>query len=107
MQQGLFDEAEARRRRDEAIENVARGADSDWMRAAINVIINLAFSPGIFTTDDVWARLTHLDPPREPRAMGAAITAVRKMGCIKSTDRMIKSVRVACHRRPLTVWKGL
>ncbi len=92
---------------DEAIARVEAGADEDWLRHALNAVENCAMRMVHFTTDDVWDRLTNLEHPPEPRALGAVMREAAKRGWVETTDRIRKSTRVACHGRPVRVWKSL
>jgi len=95
--------------RDEAIAQVARPAE-DWIRLAVQAvkaICQFRGSGGMFTTDAVWAVLEHwnVDPPDEPRALGAAMMRAKKLGLCEPTSVTQKSVRVDCHARPVRVWR--
>lgn len=99
----LFDAASGEVLRDAAVEQVGRYADPNWLMAARQAIVDQI--PGAkFTTDDLWELV---GAPREPRAMGAAMTAARKEGLISALDEHKLSVRPECHRRPLRVWRRL
>lgn len=43
----------------------------------------------------------------EPRALGALMREAARAGDIEATDAWALSERVACHRRPLRVWRSL
>lgn len=91
---------------DEALERVEANADKDWMRAARDAVAALALAGGSFTTDDAWKLLREVPVPREPRAMGAVIRELARMGLILPTGEYRKSERPDCHRRPVAVWRG-
>ncbi len=97
--------------RDEAIALVARPADSQaWITeavAAVRAICQQRGRDGTFTTDALWALLEHwnVDPPTEPRALGAAMMQAKRLGLCAPTERTRKSVRVDCHARPVRVWR--
>lgn len=100
----------AEQARDEAIQQVARNAE-DWIRDAVQAVraICQARGPGgSFTTDAVWATLElwNVDPPVEPRALGAAMMRAKKLGLCVPTSMTVKSVRVDCHARPLRIWRA-
>jgi hypothetical protein len=97
-QGGLFDLDAGREARDRAIEQVAQSVPL-WINGAIEAIGSIP--SGLFTTDDVWARV---GKPPEPRAMGAAMTRARAMGICKPTDSWQQSARPECHARPVRVW---
>jgi len=86
--------------RDLAIAN-AEAANTSWVDMAFAVIA--ALPPGTeFTTDDLWL---HLDRPREPRAMGAAMVRASKRSLVEATGVYVKSKRAECHARPVAVWR--
>lgn len=91
--------------RDQALADVETNADPAWLAKAEQVIRSI---PGgwTFTTDDVWFRLGEIGvgAPREPRAMGAAITAAAKAGLIVNGGQYRKSERPQAHARPIPIW---
>lgn len=100
--------------RDEALERVERGAPYWWKEAAMNAVRDVAQvrSGGEFTTDAVWLKLCWsigkaAAESVEPRAMGAVMRAAQGEGICEPTDRTRKSVRPACHSRPIRVWRSL
>lgn len=104
-QGSLFDAKASAEARDRAIDQVERAADPDWKATALAAVLQLARSRPELTTDDVWA----IAPctTEEPRALGAIMRQAEALGAIKATERWIQSDRVACHRRPLRVWRSL
>lgn len=99
-----FDFQAAEAARDLAVQHAADGAGEDWMLNALYAIRRVAEAKATFTTDDLWV---HIDPPSEPRAMGAAMVEARRQGLCEPTDRTKRSHRRACHARPLRVWQSL
>lgn len=95
--------AEAIEARDEAIERVEQSHD-DWVGQAIIIIYQLCKEQDEFTSDDLW---TTLDPPAEPRALGAAMRLVKKLRYCDPTGDTKQSRRKTCHARPLRVWRSL
>ncbi len=91
--------------KDEAVDRVERSHE-DWVALTKRVVIALANNRAEFTTDDVWQLLGQRTPV-EPRAMGAAMRIAAREKIVERTDRVQKSVRPACHRRPVTVWRSL
>lgn len=93
------------RARDVAVERAERGADPAWLEAAAAAIRTVA-GRGPFTTDDVWKELDRrgAPDPREPRALGAVMTAARRAGTIAPTDRFKPTDRAAGHRSPKRIW---
>ena len=100
-----FDVDRSEAARESAIAQVDAAAPDDWKAAAWKTVFSLATRMDKFTTDDVWRALCYVPP--EPRAMGAIMKRAAKKGIIEATGDFIQSVRVACHRRPLRVWRSL
>ena len=101
----LLDIIAATEARDEALRRVASATDPSWATNIENIILGLATDT--FTTDDVWqaASDANLDVPHEPRALGAILHRLARQQMIVATDRYIASLRPACHRRPIRVWR--
>lgn len=100
----LFDAAEGERRRDVALAQVELNADDRWMEAAEAAVRFCARTMDDFTSDDVWARLSGVPAPHEPRAMGAVMRRLAKDGVVVRTDRTRDSERPEAHRGPKRVW---
>lgn len=98
---------EARTRRDAAIDRVEQGADPSWMDAALDALEETARREPLFSSDPVWVRLDGVEPPEEPRAMGAVFREGRKRGWITPTKSIENSKRPQCHGRPVRIWKSL
>ena len=95
--------------RDQAVEAVGNAADSRWMKCALVTIVMLARRRERFTTDDVWKTIEGINPnisPREPRAMGAAMTKAHRDGIIEPTAEYVQSTRPQNHARPIRVWRS-
>lgn len=107
IQRGLFDKRLGELARDRAIERVGEAAPLNWMFEALKAVRYLAQHSVEFTTDAVWAMVSHLEKPPEPRAMGAVMSSARALRLVAPTDRFELSKRPACHRRPLRVWQAL
>ena len=96
--------------RDEAIDRVGKNADPDWAEAAYLACCLVAEEQPIFTTDNVWQKMSYLYPQfqtHEPRAMGAVMRRAARDNKIQATDDYWKSVRPECHYRALMIWKSL
>ena len=109
MATDAFDHDAARVARDGAIATVDDAASEAWKEAALAAVRYVCERRAQFTTDAVWFVLdrTAVDAPNEPRAMGAIMRqAVAAGWCAPVPDQTRKSVRVACHRRPLQVWES-
>lgn len=108
-QLSLFDYAESVKARDEAITQVEANAEPAWKTACWTMIHNLACDRAELTTDQIWEalHLAEVEMPHENRAIGALMIRAAKEGWIVATDRYVNSERVACHRRPIRIWKSL
>lgn len=104
MSQQVERAAAAEAARDEALDRVAKGAGSEWVDHALGMIRLVALSRREFTSDDVWTVLEQ--PPNDPRALGAAMKMAVNRGICMPTGVFRRSVRVACHRRPVAVWSS-
>ncbi len=103
----IFDAAEARRLRDEAIKRVGDAAD-EFVEKAMWQVYWLARRYEEITTDDLWVRLDVIGmKPREPRVLGAVMMAAKRHRWVEATDRVKQSKRPQCHCRPLRVWRSL
>jgi len=108
MNVSLFDQPSIESVTTEAIDRAGRHADSGWLDAALDAIHTLAIDQNIcFTTDEVWHLLEagNVEPPREPRAMGAVMRTAQGRGIIRATGEYRKSRRVECHGRPIMIWR--
>jgi len=93
--------------RERAIKAVGLSNDV-FMRAADKAIRAVALNHETFTTDLVWFCLDDWGySTEEPRALGAAMRVAQKDDIIYPTDSWELSIRPACHRRPLRVWRSL
>lgn len=88
---------------------MAVGNSNDaWIKRTLHRIYLIARHRSEFTTDAVWAVCSEEgDFPGEPRAMGAAMRRAASEGICEGTDRTVRSVRPACHRRDIRVWRSL
>jgi hypothetical protein len=106
-QPGLFDPAQAAEAANEALAKVEAHADPDWKDRARGIIHELARVRVEFTTDDVWKELALAGvETHEPRALGALMREAAGAHIIAATDRYRPSARVACHGRPVRVWRS-
>lgn len=107
MQLSLIEYGE--RLKKEAIDRVEM-ASTPWVEIALACIRKISKEKEFFTSDDIWEGLVRRGincKPSDPRAMGAALRAAATIGLCERTDRTKKSIRPECHRRPLTIWRGL
>jgi len=109
MATDAFDADASRAARESAIATVDDAASEEWKEAAVAAVKYVCERRSQFTTDAVWFILDRaaIEAPNEPRAMGAVMRHAVSEGWCVVTDQTRKSVRVACHRRPLQVWKSL
>lgn len=95
--------------RDQALVDVAVNANPDWWQHAVNIVRDVAATSFDFTTDDIWCELERrsIATPHEPRAIGAVVVAVKRLGLIAPTNRYRPSSRPECHARPIRVWQAV
>lgn len=108
---GIFDSAWAESEKIAAIERVGAGRPA-WVATALYVGFHVAIKQPELTADDLWRELiVYLGERRalvdEPRALGNVMTGMAHDGVIVKTERWVKSERVACHGRPIAVWRSL
>jgi hypothetical protein len=108
-QRDLFDdlpppEPDGEALREEALARVREHADPGWYERALAALHALAGRQGTVTADDLWALV---EPPREPRALGAVLREGRRNGWVVPTEKTVKSARAANHARPIRVWRSL
>lgn len=101
----MFDVAEGRRRRDEAVAVARAATHTGWRLVVDRVIEDLARSGRPFTAEDVRARSG--DPlGSSPAAMGAAFSAAHRAGLIVPVGFDVAK-RPEAHCRPIRVWQGV
>ncbi len=103
----LLDIIAATEAKNQAIATVTNNADQTWLTSCYSVIVQIATTTDTFTTDDIWQALENaaLPTPHEPRAIGAVLRQAAADGLICPTDTYQPSARVACHARPIRVWR--
>lgn len=94
---------------DTAIQTAHDHASDGWKIEARKAIDRVALKLATFTTDDVWKVLTdrEIGETHEPRVLGALMREAARDGVCEATMQFRKSERVACHTRPLRVWRSL
>lgn len=90
-----------------ASEKAAAGSPSEWIVEARRAVVFTATVRALFTTDQVWWRLTDVEKNPEPRALGAVMRWAAKAGIIEATGEWKESVRTSCHGRPARIWRSL
>ena len=95
--------------RDQSLVDVAVNANPNWWQHAVNIVQDVAATSFDFTTDDIWCELERRNvmTPHEPRAIGAVVVAVKRLGLIAPTNRYRPSNRPECHARPIRVWQAV
>lgn len=96
--------------RDEALAALAEHDDDQVaaiLRLGLIPLLEVLVGPDPeFTADDVWVQMGDAaETSAEPRALGAAMHAARKVGLVTATDTFRPSARPAAHRRPIRVWR--
>jgi hypothetical protein len=99
-----LDTAEAKKQRDEAVENVELWADPNWVDGALTLGRQIAKDTPEFTSDELWRR--GLPKPREPRALGPVMSTLAREGFIEPTDRLVNTEQVLRHAAPVRVWRS-
>jgi hypothetical protein len=109
MKKVAFSSRESSKARDEAIDRAGANASEEWKAHAHAAVLFVAKRRPKFTTDAIWfvLRGKGIDPPHEPRALGAIMLWAVAEGLCVSLWKYKRSVRVACHRRPVVTYKSL
>lgn len=81
------------------------GLGADWTAVAERAVLTVAKRRRFFTTDEVWA--TGLEPPAEPRALGAVLKRAAGFGFIERTDRFRATRRRSRRGAPVAIWRSL
>jgi hypothetical protein len=84
-------------------------ADPEWKAAAEAAGRRIAARQPEFTTDDVWAALDRegVPKPRERRAMGPVMMALRRDKIIAATNRFDTTERPIAHAANVRIWRSL
>tara|TARA_B110000495_G_C22764484_1_gene447556 strand:+ start:168 stop:710 length:543 start_codon:yes stop_codon:yes gene_type:complete len=94
--------------KDEAIDQVEEAANQTWKDTATRAVKWRAKLGINFTSDQIWADIEgHVQPPREPRAMGAIMRKAVRDGLIVSTPNTVTSTKASNHKRPVRVWSPI
>jgi hypothetical protein len=106
--QQTFDVVQGETLRDEAVRRVEDHAPVDWNKQALAAVKFVAERKREFSTDAVWQVLEQrgIGGPPEPRALGAVMRRAVRVGLVEATDRVEKSRRPECHRRPVKLWRS-
>ena len=105
----LFDAAESRSRRDDAL-SLVEANNGAQVERVIGMIGILCKSKSEFTADDVHRLLAMrgLTEPEQPNVYGAAFRkSAAHLGLIEDTGRAVKSARPEAHSRRIPVWRSL
>lgn len=105
----LFDLAHALSARDAALEVVGGRSDVDWIGKALEAGRAVCERLPSFIVDDVQAELARrgVAPPREGRAMGAVLCAMKREALCVGTGEFRPSANPNCHANPRRVWRSL
>ena len=104
-----FSASAAKAAGDKAVDRAGSNADDEWKDVAYTAITQICRKLEYFTTDPIWYTLgaSKVEAPHEPRAIGAMLRSAASDGWCEPTDRYVSSERVACHGRPVRVWRSL
>lgn len=100
----LFDGAAGKALKEKALKKVALGSPPGWIEKAIRAVSQVARDTGNFTSDDVWA--VGLERPPEPRALGAVMSMMAKLGLIEKTGAYTPTTQKSRHAAPIAVWRA-
>ena len=92
-----------------ALTNVARGAGGEWLDAMYVVVVSVARTLFVFTSDDVWwlAERLNLEIPPDRRALGPVMQRCAYEDLIQRDWTTEKTIRANNHRRDLNAWQSL
>lgn len=109
MKRRKFNKGEAKAASLSAQKAVAEATPSDIKGQILDAIKVCAMHLQTFTTDDVWLRLDALGGSDrfEARVLGPMMNVGAKLGWMEATKQWTESARVACHHRPVRVWRSL
>lgn len=109
MSRAAFSARASAKARDEGINQAGANASEEWKAAAHAAVLFIAKRRAKFTTDAIWYVLRDkgIAAPHEPRALGGIMLWAVAEGLCVSTWKYKRSVRVACHRRPVVTYKSL
>ena len=82
---------------------VEKNAGDSWKEYCVSLIKEIAVIDSKFTSDTVMIAMK--EHPHDPRALGPAMRAARKMGYIRPTNEYKPSIRR--HATPIRVWESL
>jgi hypothetical protein len=100
----LFDYAQSRHERDQAMEIVAESRN-DWLLRFKDAICSVANSMATFTSDDVLEAHPELEECEEKRVIGAAFQSLS--GNLITPEGYRNSSRRKSHARPKRVWRKI
>ena len=106
IQSELFNEEEARKRRDEGMKRAEDGAAPLWKDAALFAVMEAAKHNPFFTADDIWQYMPPGVTTTDNRALGPVMMSVCKGGYITRTKEVRESTRPALHMCPRRVWRS-
>lgn len=102
-----FDRPAAHTARDQAIQQVAKSANTDHRAACETALTTVIERGAAFTTDDVIRELGAVYADiREPRLLGAVMRDAARHGRIVATGHFVTSARVANHGRTVREWRA-
>lgn len=92
--------------KDEAIDDV-EVSNAEWIEKAEKLALSWLMwqTATHITSDEVWLAVKAAGLPREPRAMGALMRRLQRVGRIEANQIWHPSSRRACHRRPVRWWR--
>ncbi len=103
-----FDAAAAQESKEAAIERVGNAADPVWLKAAVEAVVWICERRADFTADAIWWVLEYagIAVPREPKALGAVMRIVKKVGVGIPTRQFVQTVRKSRNGTDIRVWRS-
>lgn len=98
----IFDAVFGEQAKATGMARAGEGAGEEWAAEAEAVVLRLAAEKPTFTSDDIWA--AGLSRPSEPRALGAVLNRLARLGRIYPSGRYVKTTQASRHRAPIAVW---
>lgn len=92
-----------------ALQNVSRGAGDEWLEDMYVIVVTVARTCYVLTSDDVWwmAEQVGLAIPNDRRALGPVMQRCAHENLIRRDWTTEKTMRVSNHRRDLNAWQSL
>lgn len=89
--------------------DLVEGGHPDDYERLLGIVHHVARTLPRFSTDDVWREMARqgIEELTEGRILGAVMRTARLLPICAPLNEWILSERVACHGRPVRVWRSL